>query len=71
MVYRAYDGLGENCIELVERAGRPTLSAEDLIDLALDHGFFEPIAIFGTSESEDRLVTGQEVGDLLARSYRG
>jgi hypothetical protein len=74
VVYRAYDGLGGVHIELTERAGRPTLSAEDLLDLALDGGPFEPIAVFGAAPaagSDEPLVQGPGAAAAIAASYRG
>ena len=35
VIYRAYDGVGEMDFPLIRRAGRPTLSGADLIDMAL------------------------------------
>jgi hypothetical protein len=70
VIYRAYDGLGELHFELRERAGRPTLSAEDLIDLALDRGVMEPIAVFGAPPDPSDLIVGQGASAALAASYR-
>jgi len=70
VVYRAFDGIGPMRFELSSRSGRPTLSAEDLLDLALDSQLFEPVAILGTPDSEDGVVTGPDCRALLLRSYR-
>jgi len=70
VVYRAFDGLGPIRMALRRRAGRLTLSAEDLIDLAIDGNGFEPVAVFGVPGMRDRLVTGREVRPVLAGSYR-
>lgn len=70
VVYRAYDGVEGVEIPLVQRAGRQTLSAEDLLDLALDHGVFEPVAVFGCPPRAQSLVTGADVRALLVASYR-
>ena len=70
LVYRAYDGLEEMEIPLKERAGRKTLSAEDLLDYALDAGAFTPVAIFGTAGAEDFVVYDDRVRDILIASYR-
>ena len=70
VVYRAYDGVNNFQIPLQERMGRKTLSAEDLLDLALDSDWAEPIAIFGVGESKHALVTGTSVKKVLAESYR-
>ena len=70
VVYRAYDGLGRMRFPLAERGGRKTLSAEDLLDYAMDSGAFEPVAIFGVTGSGHDVVTGEAVRTLLAASYR-
>ncbi len=71
VVYRAYDGIGGLSIDLRERAGRLTLSAEDLLDLAVDDRGFEPVAVYGAPSCPKELVTGAEARGALARSYRG
>lgn len=69
VVYRAFDGLGDFQLPLKERAGRPTLSANDLMDAALDGSSLTPslipIACFGLEGCEDRIVQGDEVRDIL------
>ena len=45
--YRAFDGVGDFEIPLGQQHGRPALSAEDLLDLALDTELFEPVGLFG------------------------
>jgi hypothetical protein len=70
VVYRGLDGLGGIEIPLRERAERPTLAAEDLLDLALAGRGFEPVAVFGTPDCPARLVLGGEAATLLRRSYR-
>jgi uncharacterized protein YycO len=70
LVYRAYDGLEGLKFPLTERAGRKTLSAEDLLDMALDAEAFEPVAIFGVEGCNHDIVYGKAVHDLLAASYR-
>ncbi len=70
VVYRAYDGVASMSIDLRERAGRPTLAAEDLLDMAIDGRGFEPIAVFGAENCPEKLVTGAEVHRVLAESYR-
>jgi hypothetical protein len=65
VVYRAYDGVGDLALPLTRRAGRPTLSAEDLITLALDGKAFTPVAVFGTPRCRRRLVTGPRVERVL------
>jgi hypothetical protein len=70
VVYRAYEGIGGITIPLVRRGGRMTLSAEDLLDVAVDGRGFEPIALFGAPNVGNRLITGPDVRAALAASYR-
>ena len=70
VVYRAYDGIGSIEFDLKQRAGRLTLSAEDLLDMALDDKGFEPVAVFGTDDLPDQLVVGSTCASALASSYR-
>jgi len=70
LVYRAYDGLEEMKFPLIERAGRKTLSAEDLLGYSLDTGSFTPVAIFGVDECEDAVLYGEDVARVLGQSYR-
>ena len=70
LVYRAYDGLEEMTFPLKERAGRKTLSAEDLLDYAIATGAFKPVAIFGTAGAQDSVVYDVRVRDILIASYR-
>ncbi len=70
VVYRAFDGLGPIEIPLQERSGRPTLSAEDLLDLALAGDGFEPVAVFGGPSCHDRLVEGGEARQAISKSNR-
>lgn len=70
VIYRAYDGLEQIRFPLRERASRKTLSAEDLLDYALDSGHFETIAVCGVKGSEGRLTKGPEAERLLVASYK-
>jgi hypothetical protein len=70
LIYRAYDGLEALEFPLRERAGRKTLSAEDLLDFALDTDAFAPVAIFGVKDCEDSILFGDGVRGALAASYR-
>ena len=70
VIYRAYDGLEDLRFPLQERAGRKTLSAEDLLDFALDTRAFKPVAIFGTTGCEREIMFGDGVRDALIASYR-
>ena len=70
LVYRAYDGLEGIEFQLRERAGRKTLSAEDLLDFALGGRSFTPAAIFGVADSADAVSYGEAVRPIVASSYR-
>ena len=70
VLYRSYDGLDGIRIPLTERARRKTLSAEDMLDFAIDSPQFEPVAIFGVEGCTDRVVFGDTVPTLLLASYR-
>lgn len=69
VVYRAYDGLGAVDLQLHERSGRPTLSAEDLLDLALDGEGFDPVAVCGATSCTNQLIEGPDARDAIAQSY--
>jgi hypothetical protein len=66
VVYRAYDDV--MAIPLNERAGRPTLSAEDLVRITLAGDRFDAVAVFGAAGCEDRLVVGDAAHEALAAS---
>ncbi len=70
VIYRAYDGIGAMQFELAERSGRLTLSAEDLLDLALAGEMFEPVAVFGAPSCLGELVCGAAARQALAASYQ-
>ena len=70
VVYRAYDGLEGLSFPLKDRAGRKTLSAEDLLDFALDEAALEPFAIFGVEGCEADVIVGDPVRGLLTASFR-
>ena len=56
-------------IPLTDRAGRKTLSAEDLLNFALNDDAFEPFAIFGVAGCESEPVIGEHVRELLVASF--
>jgi len=70
VIYRAFDGINDSFIPLKERMGRKTLSAEDLLDLSIDTSWAKPIAIFGVGDSEEALLTDDQVIPILWQSYR-
>ncbi|MCH9650104.1 MAG: hypothetical protein K0U98_17845 [Deltaproteobacteria bacterium] len=69
VVYRAYDGIGGVRIPLQHRSGRPTLSAEDLLTLALQGKGFEPVALYGAKDCPPELLTGDAARQALAASF--
>lgn len=74
VIYRAFDGLdtlNSNGIEfkLIERAGRFSLSAEDILDMAMDDKGFKVVAAFGFNGCEQKLFVGNEVTGLVRDSY--
>lgn len=68
VIYRTYHGLEAIEFSLSERAGRYCLTAEDLLDHALDQHHFDVVAVYGVRGS--RLVTGEKARDALSASYR-
>jgi hypothetical protein len=70
VIYRAYDGLEGVRFPLQERAGRKTLSAEDLLDFAIVDELFDPVAIFGVEGCTDGIEYGERVRSILLDSYR-
>lgn len=66
VVYRSYDGIGGMVFELTRRSGRLTLSAEDLLGMALERARFEPLAVFAPDHGS-RLVEGEEAEAILVR----
>lgn len=73
VVYRAYDGVAGLRFDLKPRAGRPSLSAEDLLDMALAGDGFEPVLLFGdpagTADSP-AICEGEGLRARLAATYR-
>ena len=68
VVYRGFNAVGNLHFELTPRAGRPTLSAEDLLDLAVHRVGYEVVALYGEN-GNNRLVTAPDACDCLAASY--
>ena len=61
VVYRAYHGAGEDdhavSFRLKRHSGRPCISAEDLIEQALESGHFKKLADFGVEEDQLRIFS--------------
>ncbi len=69
VVFRAFDGLGEIEFELIERAGRLSISAEDLLTMALKKQGFDIIACFGFKGCENHLVNDDNALKLVNNSF--
>ncbi len=69
VVYRSYEGVGGVQFQLTRRAGRMTLAAEDLIQMALDRNVFEPLAAFCPQHAQ-HLLTGKPAEALMRRTHR-
>ncbi len=65
VVYRTYDGVSDIAFKLTRRAGRLTLSAEDILCMALRSEWFKPVAAY--APSMDRDVTTEQHADSLLR----
>ncbi len=68
VVYRAFDGLGNLNFPLVERAGRHTLSPEDLVDYAINTDAMDVKGIFGVDISRTQYVTGDKAEAIAIKS---
>ncbi|MDB4331735.1 YiiX/YebB-like N1pC/P60 family cysteine hydrolase [bacterium] len=55
VIYRSYSGIGQINFQLTLRAGRQTLSAEDLLQLALKNQHFQLVASYHPSQGEQML----------------
>ena len=64
VVYRAFDGIGSINIPLVQRAGRPTLSGSDLIQMGIRETNFAPVAVFAPLLSPG-IVRGSQARTIL------
>jgi len=70
VIYRAFDGIGPVKYRLTERSGRPTLSAEDLLDLAVEGEAFEPGAVCCAPSCPDSIILGEAARDAIFESCR-
>ncbi|MGQ0636917.1 MAG: YiiX/YebB-like N1pC/P60 family cysteine hydrolase [Planctomycetaceae bacterium] len=70
VVYRSYEGVGGVRFELTRRAGRMTLAAEDLLQMALDRASFEPLAAYCPRHAANLLI-GADAEELIRRTRRG
>ncbi len=64
VVYRSYEGIGSLKFRLTQRAGRHTLSAEDLLMMAMQSQHFDIIAVYCPSHDQC-LLQGEEASRIL------
>jgi len=64
VVYRSYEGVGDMRFDLTRRAGRMTLSAEDLIGMAISGRHFDAVATYAPPEFSE-LKTGPGATEAL------
>ena len=69
VVYRSYEGISGMHFELTPRAGRMTLAAEDLLQIALDGNLFATVAVFSPPHGS-RLITGSDADPILKATMR-
>lgn len=67
VIYRSYEGLGGIRFDLTRRAGRETLAAEDLLNLAIMDRVFEPVTVYCPIKSET-LLSGAEMTKVLSQT---
>lgn len=64
VVYRSFEGLASVNFSLTDRAGRKTLAAEDLLNMALAEQHFEVVAAYSPCHSPN-IATETAAADLL------
>lgn len=69
VIYRAYDNLEKIEFKLKERAGRYSLSAADILDMAMNDKGFKVVAAFGFKGCEEQMLIGDKVAELVRDSY--
>lgn len=70
VVYRSFSGIGGIEFQLKRRAGRQTLSAEDLLNLALTGSNFDLVAVF-CRRCGDKLLTERPAAEALRTTMAG
>lgn len=68
VIYRAYDGLGGITFPLVERAGRHTLSPENIVEYALTSDALEVAGIYGVDKSRTQYIRGRSAKQVAIAS---
>ncbi|MEO2045628.1 MAG: YiiX/YebB-like N1pC/P60 family cysteine hydrolase [Pirellulales bacterium] len=71
VIYRSLDGVGGITLPLTERAGRLTLSAEDLLLKAIRKDGFEIVGVFGIGEAASHPIFGEQARTLIQESMHG
>ena len=66
VVYRSYDGIDKMQFSLVRRAGRMTLSGNDLMEMALERQCFDPVAVYAPM-FQPTVCTDDEAAVLMRR----
>ncbi|GAA4461398.1 YiiX/YebB-like N1pC/P60 family cysteine hydrolase [Novipirellula rosea] len=67
VVYRALEGVGDIVFTLTKRAGRQTLSAEDLLNLAVQRKHFHPVAVYCPSHG-NQLQGDEAMCEILRKT---
>ena len=67
VIYRAFDGIGAMKLPLIHRAGRPSLSGDDLIDMAVASQSFDTVAVYAPAFS-DEIATGMAAQKLISQA---
>jgi hypothetical protein len=70
VVYRAFHGVGGLEFPITRRAGRPTLSSEDLLRMALEDRGYEAVAVFGAPGCEECVARGNDAQAALSSTLR-
>lgn len=68
VVYRSFEGIGGIRFRLTRRAGRLTLAAEDLVQMALNREHFEPVAVFAPNHAST-LLRGNESEAVIRKTH--
>jgi len=68
VIYRAYEGVGPIQLPLTERAGRLTLSAEDLLQQAVKNDGFDVVGVFGIGPATTHPIFGEQARTLVQDS---
>ena len=70
VVYRGYEGVGSIRFNLVMRAGRPTLSGQDLVEMSLRNEFFEPVLAYVPAREESPQTDQDRAKSLIVETTK-